>query len=846
MKDFSKTTLILYFACLYSISFAQSTKVKLQPRKSWIEDIRFNESAQPKSGQDGSHYYLLIDDQENTSLEENYIHYVYKILTNEGIQEMSDLNFVFDPAYEELTLHQVTLHRGGNSINQLSQSKIKTIQREESMDRFLYDGSLTAIIHLSDVRVGDIIEYSFTRKGYNPVSAGHITRRFTLDFTVPYEKSFYKIILQEGRALNIKNENTDLKPQIKKDGRSTSYVWSLDHNNALIYDNHEPDWYDPGRHILVSDFNTWNEVAVWASGLYKLSESDKRVIKDQVINRFDASDVEKYTLQAIRFVQDEVRYLGFEEGLNSHKPHPPIKVFEQRFGDCKDKSLLLATILQAKGIDASPVLVSTIWRDQIEDKLPSPDVFNHCIVQVKLNNQELYFDPTINNQGGSVFNTYFPTYRRGLVIDPATTKLVLFKEPVQSTISEEQVFDLSSIGGDAVLSVRTVYTGNEADAQRSHFSKNNRESIEKTYLTFYGNLYPDVQKFDTIKTEDNRLKNVFVVEEKYKIPTLWKSDEKEQGKISCEFYPQSLETYFNVTKSSQRSAPYALTYPVDYSHHIQINLPEKWNLKPRQEILEQAAYHYEFKTSINSEEDVIHIYTSYRTNQNHVDIKDFEKFVSDHQKMMSNLSYSLTYNRNLEPARTPKWPALLVSVLSAVLGLWLIWWLYKRYDPAPYFMDVKAERIGGWLILVAFGVTLSPFRIFFDLFSNPDLLNGGSWSALLAQENYGLLVFVVFEHVYNIINLLFSILLVVLFYKRRSSVPRLLSIFYLVNCLVLLLEAFYLIQTNNDAGSDKGFTKSLIQSIVATAIWVPYFNISSRVKETFVNRSDDYMESQPN
>ena len=46
-------------------------------------------------------------------------------------------------------------------------------------------------------------------------------------------------------------------------------------------------------------------------------------------------------LMALRFVQDEVRYLSISEGSKGWQPAHPTLTFERRFGDCKDKSFLL-------------------------------------------------------------------------------------------------------------------------------------------------------------------------------------------------------------------------------------------------------------------------------------------------------------------------------------------------------------------------------------------------------------------------------------------------------------------------------------------------------------------------
>ncbi|MFX4929726.1 transglutaminase-like domain-containing protein, partial [Acinetobacter baumannii] len=57
-------------------------------------------------------------------------------------------------------------------------------------------------------------------------------------------------------------------------------------------------------------------------------------------------------LRALQFVQEQIRYVSISIGPGAVRPADPATVLERRFGDCKDKTLLLVTILRALGIDA--------------------------------------------------------------------------------------------------------------------------------------------------------------------------------------------------------------------------------------------------------------------------------------------------------------------------------------------------------------------------------------------------------------------------------------------------------------------------------------------------------------
>src|SRR5688500_15976321 len=147
----------------------------------------------------------------------------------------------------------------------------------------------------------------------------------------------------------------------------------------------------------------------------------------------DLQSPEQRTVAALRFVQDEIRYLGIELGRYSHQPTSPAKVFARRFGDCKDKSLLLATLLKSMGVDAVPALVHSSEGKSLDAKQPSPFAFDHVIVQAKPAGKTYWCDTTISYQRGGLHKYYEPPYERALVKRAGTVELE--KIPLPSIIA---------------------------------------------------------------------------------------------------------------------------------------------------------------------------------------------------------------------------------------------------------------------------------------------------------------------------------------------------------------------------------------------------------------------------
>jgi hypothetical protein len=75
----------------------------------------------------------------------------------------------FAPDYQRLQLHSISVIRGGEAQDRTGSVTIRFLQRELGLEQGIYSGSITVSILVSDLRVGDTLEYSFSLIGQNPV-----------------------------------------------------------------------------------------------------------------------------------------------------------------------------------------------------------------------------------------------------------------------------------------------------------------------------------------------------------------------------------------------------------------------------------------------------------------------------------------------------------------------------------------------------------------------------------------------------------------------------------------------------------------------------------------------------
>jgi Protein of unknown function (DUF2569) len=148
--------------------------------------------------------------------------------------------------------------------------------------------------------------------------------------------------------------------------------------------------------------------------------------------------------------------------------------------------------------------------------------------------------------------------------------------------------------------------------------------------------------------------------------------------------------------------------------------------------------------------------------------------------------------------------------------------------------------VGGWLILVAIAVCLSPLRVLVSVVNTfRAVAQDGAWSALTTPGSSAYhpmwASVIVYELLGNLALLVASVALLVLFIQRSRKFPRLFIWIAALTFPFLVVDAWLgSLLPLDEPVLDKDTVKGLMASVVTLAIWVPYMLRSKRVRNTFV------------
>jgi transglutaminase-like putative cysteine protease len=612
----------------------------VEPLPNWVDWTELPEASSQRPGLAAA--YRLVDRQDN--IEENgatrFSRLVTQPLTEAGLNQAAEIEINFNPAFQTLTFHKLSVIRDGHTINKLQPEQVRLIQREQDFEKRLYDGVVTAVIIVNDVRIKDSVDLAYTIQGRNPVFGNKYFSAFSLGWNVPVDYTRIRVSAPAKRKLHTREFNTSVKPVIRRNNGRIEYEWSQTNTPVVITEDSVPSWHQPYPGVQISEYRRWRDVSSWADSLYTrdntLPASLNSILQQW---REEVQDKKQLTARALKLVQNEIRYFGIEMGQNSHRPSLASEVYERRYGDCKDKAALLVTILEQFGIKAYPALVSTEHQRDIENWLPSPGMFDHVIVTTELDGKRYWLDGTRNYQHGSIDTLGVPDFERALIVRKNENRLtpIEVRESAVSGIDIEEEFRTTGYEVPVEMNVKTIYTGAIAESMREYFATNTPSAITRSYMNYYAKIYPSINAGNGIKSSDDPDENRFTVVENYRVEDFWEADD--EG-TSAYLIGSTIAPYIKKPDTIRRTSPLAITHPVNIRHQSILVYPEDIDYEIENPSVAVEGRFINYQRAINYDNRKLTITHNYSSRKEAVMPGQLDDYYSDLKKISSALDYT--------------------------------------------------------------------------------------------------------------------------------------------------------------------------------------------------------------
>ncbi len=258
------------------------------------------------------------------------------------------------------------------------------------------------------VMTGATTQMEYTEQIKDPRMLG----LFFFNYFVPVLKAEYSVSFpaEVEVAYVLLGDNTD-KIKFKESKLANGdklYTWTAENLPKLKFEGNAPSrtYFDPHiiLHITTATLagkkepilrNTDDLYAWYASLVEEINPEGDAELKAIVEEVIKGKTTEREKAVAIfKWVQDNINYIAFEDGMGGFIPRNAIDVCTKKYGDCKDMANLLSQMLRFGGLEAHITWIGTRSKPYTYEKVPTPIVDNHMITTLVLDGDTLFLDAT--------------------------------------------------------------------------------------------------------------------------------------------------------------------------------------------------------------------------------------------------------------------------------------------------------------------------------------------------------------------------------------------------------------------------------------------------------------------
>lgn len=322
-----------------------------------------------------------------------------------------------------------------------------------------------------------------------------------------------------------------------------------------------------------SEWKEWDNISDWYN---KYHFKDQLVITDEISNKAkeltkDCSAETEKLKSVYAFIQT-LRYVAIEIGQGGFTPSVPQKVLERKYGDCKDKSILLISLLRSLDIEAKPVLLLTEDEGRIDPNFPCWE-FNHMIVEVKTRDGKYYWlDPTVDHCPlGEI--PYQDQGVSGLVInDDGTSQLSLIPASTYQDNGQDISIKVSLAPQNEVdYDITIKFKGEENFSTRSYLNEKTYDEIVKFCKSLVSDNFLNTEVTDYSISDLNAVDSALTFNFRLKVPN---AIEKQGDLVFLTTDPLSSFGNLDWLSRDKRTYDIEFNYPRSVNKTIELDFPK--------------------------------------------------------------------------------------------------------------------------------------------------------------------------------------------------------------------------------------------------------------------------------
>ncbi len=495
--------------------------------------------------------------------------FVIKVRTQNAVGIFRDFSFSYNGyEYSGKVLRAGTYTENGDFIA-VNSKHIADADNQKNPSSMMYSNRKTLAFPFPDVSVGSVVEVAIKFSSTGKTLTPKLYDCFNLWSEIPALSYRYTVSCPENVNIGISEVGSGISGvQTKSDGKFINkYVYNPGNDT------------NQNKKIVISGYDSWDEVAQWYNELFFsniAAENDKTA--NDILTQLNISGKSKMEQisEIYHYIRKHIRYVGMELAENAMNPHKPSEIYKNKFGDCKDRVVLTAYLLDKLGIKSEIALLSTGNGEQPDENIPSPLYFNHVISYIPKQDgieEEMFLDTTANKIGIDnlpASDQNLSTFIVGSGASHRFGKTPLI-EPKKNNITETFVSNVS-VTGAGTISYSEKFSGAYSDMIYENLEGKSYDAIVqamfKSHSESYQNLSQDDVTVSGLDAADDDIQVSLTTHEKNIVSLFF------DGKMKIKFSLSEVLGIIGLPKDTSRD--YRRSFLSSYNRHVEYVMPHNY------------------------------------------------------------------------------------------------------------------------------------------------------------------------------------------------------------------------------------------------------------------------------
>lgn len=330
------------------------------------------------------------------------------LLLNDLAPSIYNSTYIYHSSFHYLSAYEGFSHiPNKKDYKTLKATYIKSTKLES--ENVFYDDNQVTVLGYQG-----LVKYAKTETNY---TLEHRELGFLPSFyfqnNIPTVESKFQITIPKGVSINTIQQYVDvsfLNASIEESKNTTTYTWVA--KNIPRYKDYSNSPPSPAGfpHIIPyltrytlpnsdSQVQMIGDIKSLYDFVYKFisntNKSGNIEIKKKALDLTkDCKDDICKAEKIYNWVQENIKYVAFEDSLGGFIPREGSLVLGRKYGDCKDMTSLLVSLYKAAGLQACYTWIGTRSRPYSIQQVPLPTIFNHMICAWKNNGAWVFIDGT--------------------------------------------------------------------------------------------------------------------------------------------------------------------------------------------------------------------------------------------------------------------------------------------------------------------------------------------------------------------------------------------------------------------------------------------------------------------